>query len=82
MYYDDLRYVRFDDARMDREIRRERRLEQRTEIITTDASWRACGSEAVIAVTTTAAIYESIRYTVGREIAENFLKCKYNFQKN
>ena len=73
-YYDDLRHVRFDDARMDREIRRERRMEQRTEVIATDASWRACGGEAVIAVSTTTAIYESIRYTVGREVAENFLK--------
>ena len=74
MYYDELMFVRFDDARMDREIRKERCIEQRTEIITTDAAWRACGGETTIAVSTTTAIYESIRYTVGREVAENFLK--------
>lgn len=55
----------------DNEIKRERKRERQTGSITTVAGWRAAGSVTVIA---TANIYDSIRYTIGREIAENFLK--------
>lgn len=54
----------------DNEIRRERKRESRTDTITTVAGWRAVGG----IVTTSANVYDSIRYTLGREIADNFIK--------
>lgn len=68
-------YYNYDPVAFDREIRKERRIESRTDKIENVYAWRASSHGSVsISYASSSSIYDCITEACGSEIAENFFR--------